>query len=64
LEYLISLRRLLGDLVDNGHHLQPDLIRREDFPPQTRYLPKPLSPEDHQRLEAGRALEWQQMCEQ
>jgi integrase len=37
--------------LDNGHHLQPNLIRREDFPPQTPYLPKPLSPEDDQRLE-------------
>jgi site-specific recombinase XerD len=51
LDYLVRLRRLFGDLVDNGHRLQPDLIRREDFPPQTRYLPKPLSPEEDQHLE-------------
>ncbi len=51
LDYLIRLRRLFGDLVDNGHRLQPDLIRREDFPPQTHYLPKPLSPEEDQHLE-------------
>jgi len=49
--YLVLLRRLLQDLADNGHPLQPDLIRREDFPPQTRYLPKPLSPEEDQHLE-------------
>jgi site-specific recombinase XerD len=49
--YLVLLRRLLQDLANNGHPLQPDLIRREDFPPQTRYLPKPLSPEEDQRLE-------------
>jgi len=51
LNRLISLRRLFEDLADNGHPLQPDLIRSEDFPPRTRYLPKPLSPEDDQRLE-------------
>ena len=49
--YLLVLRRLFQDLIDNGHSLQPDLIRREDFPPPARYLPKPLSPEDDQRLD-------------
>ena len=44
LAYLLWLRRLLLDLADNRHLLQPDLIRRQDFPPRTRYLPRPLSP--------------------
>lgn len=43
---LIRLRRLLDDLAADGHDLQPDLIRREDFPPRPQYLPRPLSPED------------------
>ena len=49
--YLLVLRRLFQDLIDNGHSLQPGLIRREDFPPPDRYLPQPLSPEDDQRLD-------------
>src|SRR5260370_27538840 len=48
--YLLRLRRLFHDLADNGYSLPPDLIRREDFPPPTHYLPKPLSPEDDLRL--------------
>ena len=48
---LYRLRRLLEDLAVNGHPLQPDLIRREDFPPRARYLPRPLSPEDDQCLQ-------------
>jgi site-specific recombinase XerD len=51
LGYLVKLRRLFFDLADNGHSLQPELIRREDFPPQPRYLPRALSPEDDQRLQ-------------
>ena len=50
-DYLLGLRRLLQDLADNGHPLAPGLIRREDFPPSPQYLPKPLSPEDDQRLQ-------------
>jgi site-specific recombinase XerD len=49
--YLLSLRRVLQDLADNGHPLPPDLIRSEDLPPLPHYLPKPLSPEDDQRLQ-------------
>jgi site-specific recombinase XerD len=30
--------------------LQPDLIRREDFPPEPLYLPRPLSPQEDQLL--------------
>lgn len=45
-DYLLGLRRLFDDLMANGHSIQPDLIRREDFPPRPQYLPRPLSPED------------------
>ena len=49
-DYLLGLRRLLQDLAANGHPIQAGLIRREDFPPRPRYLPRPLSPNDDQRL--------------
>ena len=48
---LLCLRRLLDDLTVNGHSLPPDLIRRQDFPPQPRYLPRPLSVQDDQQLQ-------------
>jgi integrase len=51
IHHLIYLRRLLEDLAANGHSVQPDLIRREDFPPQPRYLPRPLSLHDDQLLQ-------------
>src|SRR5262249_10886951 len=39
--HLLSVRRLLRDLVNQGQHsITPDLIRREDFPPPDHYLPK------------------------
>jgi site-specific recombinase XerD len=44
------LRRLLHDFAAQGH-LQPGLILLEDFPPQPKYLPRPLSPEQDQRLQ-------------
>lgn len=46
INHLVCLRRLLNDLS-----AQPDLIRREDFPPRPRYLPKPLSSQDDQLLQ-------------
>ena len=49
-DYLLGLRRLLDDLTANGHAIQPDLIRRQDFPPRPQYLPRPLSPQDDQLL--------------
>jgi len=49
--HLIRLRRLLDDLASNGHPVQPDLIRGEDFPPEPRYLPRPLSPQEDQLLQ-------------
>jgi site-specific recombinase XerD len=48
--HLNCLRRLLEDWAARGHPLQPDLIRREDFPPQPRYLPRPLSLDEDQLL--------------
>jgi site-specific recombinase XerD len=50
-DYLFDLRRLLEDLADNGHTLQPGLIRPQDFPPQPSVLPRSLSPQDDQRLQ-------------
>jgi site-specific recombinase XerD len=49
-DYLLGLRRLLDDLAANGHSIQPDLIRREDFPPLPQYLPRPFPPQDDQLL--------------
>lgn len=48
---LILLRRLLRDLVDRGHSLPPDLIRREDMPFRDHYLPRPLPQDQDQRLQ-------------
>lgn len=51
INHLVCLRRLLNDLAANGHPIQHDLIRREDFPPPPHYLPKPLSPQDDHLLQ-------------
>jgi site-specific recombinase XerD len=48
---LVCVRRLLEDLAAHGHGLAEGLIRPEDFPPLPRYLPRPLSPPDDQRLQ-------------
>lgn len=48
---LVLLRRLLDDLVAHGHPLPPDLIRREDFPPKSHCLPRPLSLHEDQLLQ-------------
>lgn len=50
ISHLLCLRRLLDDLIANGHSLPPDLIRREDFPPHPQYLARPLSPQEDQLL--------------
>ena len=50
-EHLLCLRRLLDDLAIQGHPLRPGLIIREDFPVRPEYLPRPLSPEDDERLQ-------------
>jgi site-specific recombinase XerD len=49
--YLYLVRRILRDFADNGHPFLLDLIRREDFPPQDHYLPRPLPLEEDQRLQ-------------
>lgn len=49
--YLVAVRRLFQDMAAAGRAIQPDLIRTEDFPPKTLYLPRPLSPADDQRLQ-------------
>jgi site-specific recombinase XerD len=51
LQYLLNLRRLLVDLGSAGHLLQSGLILPEDFPPQPRYLPRALSPEEDRQLQ-------------
>jgi site-specific recombinase XerD len=58
--YLLCLRRMLDDLAANGHAIAPDLIRREDFPPTPRYLPRPLPLQDDHLLqqELRRADDW------
>jgi site-specific recombinase XerD len=49
--HLLTVRRLLRDVANQGHPVTPDLIRREDFPPHDHYLPKPLSLEEDQQLQ-------------
>jgi site-specific recombinase XerD len=49
--HLLTVRRLLRDLVNQGHLVTPDLIRAQDFPPSDHYLPKPLSLEEDQQLQ-------------
>jgi site-specific recombinase XerD len=49
--YLVTVRRLLRDLANQGHRLPPDFIRPEDFPPHEHCLPRPLPLEEDQRLQ-------------
>ena len=49
--HLLTVRRLLRDLANQGCAVTPDLIRREDFPPSDHYLPKPLSLEEDRQLQ-------------
>jgi len=49
--HLLTVRRLLRDLADQGHPVTPNLIRREDFPPRDHYLPRPLHLEEDQHLQ-------------
>ena len=49
--HLTRLRRLLHDLATRGYSPLSDLIRQQDFPPQPRYLPKPLSLHEDQLLQ-------------
>lgn len=50
--YLVALRRVFHDLAaQRQYRLRPELLVREDIPPADQYLPRPLSPEDDQRLQ-------------
>jgi site-specific recombinase XerD len=49
--YLLCLRRLFDDLIFDGHPLQPELIRQQDFPLLPKYLPRPLSLSDDHLLQ-------------
>jgi len=49
--HLLTVRRLLRDLANQGYPVTPDLIRHEDFPPPDHYLPKPLSLKEDQQLQ-------------
>jgi site-specific recombinase XerD len=49
--HLLTVRRLLRDLANQGYPVTPDLIGREDFPPSDHYLPKPLSLGEDQQLQ-------------
>jgi site-specific recombinase XerD len=40
---LISIRRLLDDLADNGYYIADPLILSQDLPPRDLYLPRPVS---------------------
>jgi len=42
---LISIRRLLDDMADNGYSIAEGLILSQDLPPRDIYLPRPVSPE-------------------
>ncbi|MBM4028425.1 MAG: hypothetical protein FJ280_23975 [Planctomycetes bacterium] len=48
---IIAVRRLLNDLAAGGPGAPPDdLFSRGDCPPHDKYLPRPLSPEDDEKL--------------
>jgi site-specific recombinase XerD len=48
---IIAVRRLLNDLVAGGRgEPRDDLFNRGDCPPHDKYLPRPLSPEDDEKL--------------
>lgn len=49
--HLLYLRRLLDDLAANDHSFPSDLIRREDFPPKPRCLPRALPLQEDQLLQ-------------
>ncbi len=50
-EVIIQVRRLIRDLESCSDPPRSDLFTPKDYPPLDRYLPKPLSPEDDQRLQ-------------
>jgi len=52
---LICLRRLLEELTDRPHPPRPALIHATDLPRRDCKLPRPLSPEDDQKLQQALA---------
>lgn len=51
MERIINVRRLLRDLESSRDPPRSDLFAPGDYPPHDHYLPKPLSPEDDQKLQ-------------
>lgn len=51
MERIINVRRLIRDLETSSDPPRADLFAPGDYPAPDRYLPKPLSPEDDQRLQ-------------
>lgn len=51
MERIINVRRLIRDLETYSDPPRADLFAPGDYPVPDRYLPKPLSPEDDQRLQ-------------
>jgi site-specific recombinase XerD len=51
MDRIINVRRLLRDLESSRHPPRADLFAPGDYPPRDQYLPRPLSPEDDQRLQ-------------
>jgi site-specific recombinase XerD len=51
MDRIINVRRLLRDLESGSDPPRADLFAPGDYPPRDHYLPKPLSPEDDQRLQ-------------
>jgi site-specific recombinase XerD len=45
------VRRLLNDLAASDTRIREDLLVPRDLPPVDKYLPKPFSPEDDQKLD-------------
>ena len=50
--HLIRLRKLFDLLADHAHPPRPGLLLSEDIPQPDQTLPRPLSPEDDDRLQA------------
>ncbi len=49
--HLIRLRKLLDLLADHAHPPRPGLLLSEDIPRPDQVLPRPLAPEDDERLQ-------------
>lgn len=51
MDRIINVRRLLRDLESSQDPPRADLFAPGDYPPRDHYLPRPLSPEDDQKLQ-------------